>query len=126
MLLIVKLTLLCLLFVATFTFPLTSCSNECSNVISSSEEAKSQMLEEFKRANEEYVNSPQAAGREGPNWKMVPFIAPSGEKAYLITDKPILEKYYKLRQIWLKIQVNNPNCYDAKDIANAQIELKNY
>lgn len=121
-----KRLLLVLVILLTSTISLNACANECTEVKDSLEKTHTLVVNEFNRAVKAYQNAAIYEGREGTNWKSVPFKTPNGDDAYLITDGPILDEYYAIKRVWLTIQVNNPNCFDARAVAEAQIQLEKY
>lgn len=101
----------------------SGCSSECSGIKTSSADTYSQAVEEFERASKVFEAAKKADSKFGPNQKLVPYRDSNGREALLVTDKPILDDYFKLRRVWLTIQVNNPGCFDARSVAEAEIEL---
>lgn len=104
-------------------FSVSGCSSECSGIKTSSADTYSQAVEEFERATKVFKAAKKADNNFGPNYKLVPFTDSNGRESLLVTDKPILDEYFKLRRVWLTIQVNNPGCFDARLVAEAEIEL---
>lgn len=110
------------LFIGWLT-SVSGCSSECSGIKTSSADIYSQAVEEFERATKVFEVAKKADSKFGPNQKLVPYRDSSGQQALLVTDKPILDEYFKIRRVWLTIQVNNPECFDARSVAEAEIEL---
>ncbi len=101
----------------------SGCSSECSSIRDSAASTYSEAESEFNRAWKVFEMA-RPATEYGTNQKLVPTKDANGQDSYLITDKPILDDYYKVRRTWLTIQVNNPECFDARKVAEAQIELQ--
>ena len=121
-----KRILLTLLLIGSSLIPLTSCSNECAPVKESLETVHTQMINEFNSASTAYANAAPADNVVGSKWKLVPIKDAQGEDAYLVSDKAVLDEFFRTKRIWLTIQVNNPNCFDAREVADAQIQLEKF
>jgi hypothetical protein len=115
-----------LLLIGSSSIPLTSCSNECAPVKESLEAVHVQMTDELNRATTAYANAAPADNVAGSKWKLVPIKDAQGGDAYLVSNEPVLDDFYKIKRIWLTIQVNNPNCFDARAVADAQIQLEKF
>ena len=82
------------------------------------------MIDEFKRASDAFNNAPLDDNYGGR--RSVPYKDALGNTAYLITDEPLLDEFFAIKRVWLTIQINNPECFDAAAVADAQIQLRKY
>jgi hypothetical protein len=118
--------LLVLLLAGNSSLFLTSCANECAPVKESLEVVHTQMIDEFNRATTTYANAAPADGVIGSKRRLVPIKDAQGLDAFLISSEPVLDDFFRIKRIWLTIQVNNPNCFDAREVAEAQIQLQKF
>ena len=121
-----KKLLLVLLLVGNSSMFITSCSNGCAPVKESLAAVHTQMIDELNRATTAYANAAPADGVIGSKRKLVPIKDAQGGDAYLISSEPVLDDFFRIKRIWLTIQVNNPNCFNAREVADAQIQLEKF
>lgn len=117
-------TLLIVIFFSCLVM-LSGCSSECSHIKNSADKTYSDAEAELDHAWKVFEMA-RPATEYGSGQKLVPSKQMNGQDSFVITDKPILDDYYKIRQTWLTITVNNPHCFDARAVAEAEIELQNY
>ncbi len=104
---------------------LSGCSSECSRIKNSAAKTYSDAEAEFDHAWKIFEMA-RPATEYGSGQRLVPDKQVNGQDSFVITDKPILDEYYEIRRTWLTITVNNPQCFDARAVAEAEIELQNY
>lgn len=104
----------------------TGCSNACNGVKDDLENVKVQMDAAFETARNAYESASVYEPQGDSKRRLVPSVDANGDPVYVISDGPILDEFFSFKKIWLTIQVNNPECFDARTVADAQIELENY
>lgn len=117
--------LLVLLLIIAGSTPISGCSNACNAVKQDADTVNTQIDAALNRAIEEYNAAEVAEGYEGTKWKSIPAgVDGEGKPLFRLAYEPILDEFYSYKKVWLTIKVNNPDCFTAREVADAEIELQ--